>query len=44
MDIDLVELYLLLSRACHRTALEVFTFSLDKLCVKLFATSYLNYA
>ena len=44
MYIDLVELYLLFSRACHTNDLELFIFCLGKMCVVFFATSRPNYA
>ena len=44
MYIDLVELYLLFSRACHTNDLELFIFCLGKMCAVFFATSRPNYA
>ena len=43
MYIDLVELYLLFSRACHTNDLELFIFCLGKMCAVFFATSRPNY-
>ena len=44
MYIDLVELYLLFSRACHTNDLELFIFCLGKMCAVFFATSRPNCA
>ena len=42
--IDLVELYLLFSPACHTNDLELFIYSLGKMCTVLFATNPPHYA
>ena len=42
--IDLVELYLLFSRACHTNDLELFIYTLGKMCSVFFGTNRPNYA
>ena len=41
--IDLVELYLLFSRACHTNDLDLFIYCLGKMCYLFFAASRHNY-
>ena len=42
--IDLAQLYLLFSRACHTNDLELFIFCLGKMCAVFFAANRNNYA